>query len=225
MTEEHRTMTDINLKQLERKAWGSSFQDGLLDIYLGLLLVVLSIPELLPGVFTSALGQYAARVVLMLLASLFYWMAKRCVSSPRMGRARFGPARQSRRRRAVVLYGISALGLALTFLLILAWMGARSAGQEPWLGVRELFALGLGVWVMLFFGLGSYLMDFSRGHLIGVLYALAFGGTILLDEPALFSICGAILVLVGLAVFVRFLRTYPKPPELESGASHESARG
>lgn len=215
--------TDMDLKQLESKAWRSSFQDGLLDIYLGLLLVVLSIPELLPGVFTSALGQYAARVVLMLLASLFYWMAKRYVSNPRIGRARFGPARQSRRTRAVVLYGISALGLALIFFLILAWVGATSARQEPWLGVREIFGLGLGVWVMLLFGLGSYLMEFSRGYWIGVLYALAFGGTTLLDGPALFAICGGILVLVGLAVFVRFLRTHPKPAELESGTSNESA--
>jgi hypothetical protein len=52
-----------------------------------------------------------------------------------------------------------------------------------------------------------------------VLYALAFGGTILLDEPGVFLICGAILVFVGLIVFIRFLQAYPKPGELESGAS------
>ena len=206
----------ISLREVERKAWQTSFQDGLLDVYLALLLLIAGIPELLPGVFTSELRQCAARVALMLVAFLIYWAGKRYVTTPRIGHARFGPARAARRKRAVVLYGISALGLLLTFLLILVWLGASSMEQEPWLGVRELFALGLGGWLIVFFGLGSYLIDFTRGYLIGVLYGLAFGGGIWLGEPILFAVCGAIILLMGLIVFIRFLRQYPLATEKPS---------
>ena len=137
----------IDLKGLERRAWTSYLQDGLLDIYLGLLLVVLSIPELLSGVFASGVTQYAAYATLMLLAFVIYWAAKRYVAIPRMGRARFGPVRKARRDRVKVSYGISAVGLALTLFLILAWLGGGGTSEESWLGVRELFALGLGGWM------------------------------------------------------------------------------
>jgi hypothetical protein len=205
--------TDTDLKRLERKAWKFSFQDGLLDIYLGLLLVVLSIPELLPGVFTSELTEYAAYAGLALVAFLIYWVTKRYVSAPRMGHARFGPARKAKQTRAAIVYGVSALGGVVVLLLTLVWRSGAPGGGSPWLGARELFALGIGFWMMLFFGLGSYFTDFGRGYAIGALYALAFGGTILLGEPVLFAFCGAIIVLWGLVVFVRFLRAHPLPEE------------
>lgn len=214
----------IDLKGLERKAWTSYLQDGLLDIYLGLLLVVLSIPELLSGVFASGVTQYAAYATLMLLAFVIYWAAKRYVATPRMGRARFGPVRKARRARAKVLYGISAVGLALTLFLILAWLGGGGTSEESWLGVRELFALGLGGWMMVIFAIGAHLLEYSRGYIVGALYALAFGGTILLDQPIVFAICGAMAVLMGLLVFVRFLRAHAKPIELEPGDPHDEAR-
>jgi hypothetical protein len=210
--------TDMDLKQLERRAWRSSFQDGLLDIYLGLLLVLLSIPALLPGIFTSELREYAGYVGFALVAFVVYWWAKRYVSGPRMGRARFRATRKARQTRAKVVYGVSALGGAMLLLLALAWRSGAPGGGSPWLGSPELFALGIGFWMMLVFGVGSYLLDFGRGYLIGALYALAFGGAILLDQPGVFLICGVILVFVGLIVFVRFLQTHPKPAELESGA-------
>jgi hypothetical protein len=203
--------TDMDLKRLERKAWRFSFQDGLLDIYLGLLLVVLSIPELLPGIFTSELREYAAYAGLALIAFVVYWAAKRFISAPRMGRARFGPARKARQTRAAIVYGVSALGGVIVLLLALVWRSGAPGGASAWMGARELFALGIGFWMMLIFGLGSYFTDFIRGYLIGALYALAFGGAILLGEPILFALCGAIIVLLGLVVFVRFLRAHPVP--------------
>jgi uncharacterized membrane protein YccC len=211
--------TDMDLKQLERRAWRSSFQDGLLDIYLGLLLVLLSIPALLPGIFTSELREYAGYVGFALVAFLVYWWAKRYVTAPRMGRVRFRATRKARQTMAKVVYVGSALGGAMLLLLALAWRSGTPGGGSPWLGTPELFALGIGFWMMLVFGLGSHFLDFRRGYLIGAVYALAFGGTILLDEPVVFAICGAVLVCVGLIVFIRFLQTYPKPAELESGAS------
>jgi len=40
----------INLKELERKAWRSVFQDGLWDIFLGLLLLAMAIGALLSDI-------------------------------------------------------------------------------------------------------------------------------------------------------------------------------
>jgi hypothetical protein len=47
---------------------------------------------------------------------------------------------------------------------------------------------------------------------------LAFSGTVLLHNPILFIMAGAVAVLMGLIVFIRFLRRYRIPsagPPLE----------
>jgi hypothetical protein len=66
-------------------------------------------------------------------------------------------------------------------------------------------------------------MDYTRGYLIAALYALAFGGKVLLHNPIVFVVAGIVGVLMGLAVFVRFLRTHPKPLELEPNTRYDGA--
>ena len=101
--------TDMNLKEIERKAWTSFFQDGLLDILMGLALLAVGIPAVLPNIFTSELHQNAAAAVLMVLAFVPYWAGKRFITAPRMGRARFSRARKSKQTKAAVTYAISVV--------------------------------------------------------------------------------------------------------------------
>ncbi len=65
--------------------------------------------------------------------------------------------------------------------------------------------------MMLVFSLGSYFMDFTRGYVIGPLYVLGFSGTVLLHNPIMLILAGAITLLMGLVVFIRFLQNYPIP--------------
>lgn len=64
---------------------------------------------------------------------------------------------------------------------------------------------------MLILGLWSYFADFTRGYVIAAFYALGFSGTVLLGNPRVLLIAGSVIVLMGLVVFIRFLRKYPIP--------------
>lgn len=204
--------TNINLKDVERKAWMSFFEDGLLDVFMGLNLLAVGIPALLPHFFVSELRQNAAYVALMVPALFVYWLGKRFITMPRMGRARFGPTRKSKQRKTAVLYSISVLAGLIVFLVFLMPTTGKSQGT-PW-SAPAVFALGIGAWMLLILGLGSYFMDFTRGYVIAALYALAFSGTILLHNPIMSITAGAVAMLMGLIVFVRFLRRYRMPAQV-----------
>ena len=215
--------TNMNLKQLERKAWTSFFQDGLLDILMGLALLASGIPALLPGIFTSELSQNVAVAVLMALAVLPYWGGKRFITVPRTGRAEFSSARKSRQTKAAVVFAISAVAGVIVFLMVMLGLSSNPPGWVLRLGVEGFLALGIGGWMFLILGLGSYFTHYTRGYVIAALYALAFSGTVLLHNPIMFIVAGILAVFMGLAVFVRFLRTHPKPSELEPNTRYDGA--
>ena len=209
--------TNMNLKDMERKAWRSLFQDGLLDIFMGLVLLAVGIPAMLPGLFTSELWQNAGAAVLMVLALFVYWLGKRFITMPRIGRARFGPTRKAKLRKTAVIYAISVVVGAIVFLMIMLGLSPSPPGWVQRLGVPGFLALGIGGWMLLILGLGSYFTDFTRGYVIAALYALAFSGTVLLHNPIMFIVAGTLAVLMGAVVFIGFLRKYPAPAQGPAG--------
>lgn len=208
---------DINLKELERKAWRSVFQDGLWDIYLGLLLMALAIYALLSKTKLPEAQQMVIYIGLMALSMLVLWAGKRFITLPRMGRVKFGPRGKSRRRKAAVLLAISVLvGALVSIVTSLALKGNLSDGLPLHLVVPAAWALNM----LVLFSLGAYFLDYDRLYLIGVLYALAVPLLIWLDEFAgiklgfiALAVPAGIILIVGLVVLVRFLRDYPLPAE------------
>ena len=203
----------LDLKQLERKAWTSYLQDGIWDIFLGLLLLLLWMGPLFLDPIELPAMRMAAETGLTALLILAFWAGKRYITLPRLGRAEFGPARQSRRRKTAA---VTAAGVLLTAILLIVAIAAR---QDP-AGLGAAFGragawIGLGFALMagLVLGAGAYFLDFTRGYLHALLYAAAFAAAEVLHTPIGFLACGAIGLTVGLVVFVRFLRNHPMPAE------------
>jgi hypothetical protein len=201
--------TNMNLKQIERKAWTSFFQDGLWDIFMGLVLLAVGIPGVLSNIFSSELHQDAAAAVLMVLAFLPHWAGKRFITVPRMGHVKFSRARKSRQTKVAVIYAISAVVGVIVFLMVMLGLSSTPPAWVQRLGVQGFLALGIGGWMLFILGLASYFMDFTRGYVIAALYAFAFSGTVLLHNPIMFLMAGTIAVLMGVVVLIRFLRKYP----------------
>ena len=210
---------DINLKVIERQAWRSVFQDGLWDIYLGMLLMAMAALTLLSKTNIPKVGQMSMYIGLMGLAMLVLWAGKRLITVPRMGRVKFGPEGKARKMKARVLLALSVLvGVVVFVFVVLALKGNWSEGLP-------LHLIIPGVWTMnmlVVFSLGAYFLDFERLYLIGVLYALPVPLDIWLDEYAgiklgfiAFAVPAAIIVTMGLVVFIRFLRDYPLPTDEE----------
>jgi hypothetical protein len=206
----------INLKELERKAWRSVFQDGLWDIYLGLLLLAMAINALLSDTGVPEGLSTPIYVGLVLLAMAVLWAGKRLVTTPRMGRVKFGQRRQARLRWLRVALAASVLVGLLVFLATLAAGAQRPAGQ----GLIGFFPAVWAVCVLALAGVGAYLLDYPRLVLIGAMYALAPALDLALrnltglDLSLLaFAVPAAVILVVGVAVLIRFLRDYPLPVE------------
>jgi MFS family permease len=206
---------EISLAQIERRAWASYLDDGLFDIFLGLVLLIEGASELLFDVLPSRLWGYGVYAILVGLAGLALWATKRFITIPRLGRVVFGPARRARRKKtAVVLVVQIFVGLVVMGMLV------ASLGHLPLVGSlvakSTLLALAVGVWVMVGVSLIAYFMDFDRGYLIALFYGVGFGGTELLNNPVMLLLAAAATLLVGVVVLVRFLRhnraPAPVPP-------------
>jgi len=206
--------TTINLKELERKAWKSFFQDGLWDIYLGLLLMAMAINAWLSDAGFPKAWYYTIYIGLILISALILWTGKKFITVPRMGRVKLGPKGKERRKKSMILLIASLVVGAGRFLLALATRDR----QPEWLNVSLVFPAGYVLNMLVVFSLGAYFLDFNRLYLIGLMYALPVPVDILLHELAgidvsffAFAVPAAVVLTIGIVLFVRFLRDYPVP--------------
>jgi hypothetical protein len=208
--------TKINLKELERKAWRSVFQDGLWDMYLGFLLLTMGMGPVLPTLDTPIMWTLAMLLMLSLLAWFAFWAGKKFITTPRMGLVKFGPQRKAKLKKTRAVLFLSVLLGVITLVLRAMWNVEWAAIPIP--------AYVWAVQAIVVFGLGAYFLDVSRFYAYGVLYAIPLPvGIVLLQNTGLpglmflpFGVSGGIMVIIGVALFIRFLHDYPVPVEVVS---------
>lgn len=206
----------IDLKALEKKAWKSFFDDGLWDIYLGLLLALMGTSSLLSH--NTALNEDQATLVylgLMLTVMIAFWFGKRFVVAPRIGRVKF----QAKKRRKI---GV-VLVISVIVGLVAWWFtaGMTNVSPEQRINFKEIFPLVYALNALIVFSAIAYFTSFERLYYIGILFALPVpvdqwlydSYNINLDYIA-FLVPAAIIVGVGIWYFVRFLNNYPPAPEM-----------
>jgi uncharacterized membrane protein len=208
----------MSLNEAERKVFRSGFQDGLVEIMLGCVVLMFAVgPYLSPY-----LGDFwSSAIFLPFWAAAFglLWLVKRQVVTPRIGVVEFGAWRKTRLLRFNVL-----MFVACTVVLILGILSALSFGAVPgWTHVAQFSLM-----ILIAFCVTAYFLDFSGLYLYGVLIALAplvgeglyvYFGVPHHGYPVTFGLTTAILVLAGLGKLIRLLRTYPLP---DDGAPQEA---
>jgi hypothetical protein len=201
---------NISLKEAERKAFNSAFQDGLWDIFIGCVLL-----EFVIGPFLgSRLGAFWSAVVFLpffAFVFLVLWLVRRYVVTPRIGVVRFGPWRKSK----IIKFNIVAfIGAAVAVLL--AVLSAVNFEAVPgWIHIARFSFI-----ILIMFMIAAYFLDFKRLYLYGVLIALSpiVGEWLYVNGKALhhglpiaFGITAGVIILIGLVLFVRLLRITPSP--------------
>ncbi len=201
----------INLQEIEKKAWKSFFQDGIWDIYLGLLLLAFAV-----GAFMGTLGvndtlRITAYIGVELIAFAWLIIGKRYITIPRLGQVKF-----SNRRRKKRLWVSFLLGLSVLAGLIVYYLTARKTAT---LINAQTMPIIWAINCIIVFGGMAYFLDFDRLYLIGLLYAL----TVPFDQYVLtrlsdanlgylaFGIPALIVLAIGITIFIRFLKQYPAP--------------
>jgi hypothetical protein len=210
--------TQLNLKEIERKAFRSTYEDGLWDIYFGLIVICMSI-----FIYRPASGYSPTNIILALLAmsvaySLF-WAAKKYITVPRMGQVRFGDIRKKKKTTMTVFLSFVVLvQLILLGLTTLGWLDPEvSARVNGFLKSRDLMDLTVALIGSLIVVSGmtltAYFSDFPRGYFIAAMMALAVFLMIYLNQPAYPILIGTLMIIPGTVLFFRFLKKYPLPGE------------
>jgi hypothetical protein len=207
-------------KELERRAFQTTFEDGLWDILLGLLLLLMGTGPVLSGYEEMSITVIAIVLGLVGVAVfLGFFLGKKLITLPRIGRVRFGEERQRRLRKTTLVLSVSVLaGLIAFFSFFLPRLTGFDPG--PYFPII-LFAVNCVV----VFSLAAWYLDYGRAYLYGWLYAASFPLGMLLMEYTRFGfhlvygLFALPMVAVGVVLLVRFLRANPVPRPDEGGVA------
>ncbi|MCA9910198.1 MAG: hypothetical protein KC519_16180 [Anaerolineae bacterium] len=209
-------ISPLNLKEVERRAFRSTFEDGLWDMYLGMIFLSFAIIPLLDQLVPSETAQLAIQAGYVVIVMLLFLAGKRFVTVPRLGRARFGPARKRRVLNARILLLLSVLvGLA-------AWLIFASGADIEGSLVLLLFAVN----IIVVLGGMAYFLDYDRLYLYAGLWALSIPAGEYLREHAglsqatsVFFVTAGLAVVIGLILFIRFIQTHPVVKDTADGGA------
>jgi hypothetical protein len=211
-------MSADDLKTMERDAFRKFYDDGLFDIYLGVLLFMMGTI----GALDELLGITWIAVIYVGFALGFSVLRARFVKR-RLGTFKPAAARKRKlRATTAVLAGSVVLG-AVAFGITAAVPG--ESGFE-WVRLIPL------VWFVnatLVFGATAYFLDVPRfyayGPLFGISVMLEIYPRVLFDiefpSVIAFGLPAAVMVVIGLRKLPRFLRDFP-PRHVE--ATHNGAQ-
>jgi MFS family permease len=204
----------LNLKELERKAFRSTYQDGLWDVYMGLIVIFMAV-----FIFRQDEGYGPWNLVLMVasfvLAYLVFWAGKKFVTVPRMGQVTFGSRRKKRKRTLAIIMGIIiVIQTGFVLLGVAGWLNAGFGARiSVWLGGGSMERILVAAIGSLFVGppmiIAAFFTEFLRGYYIAILMAGAVFLMILLNQPLYPVIIGLLILAPGVVLFVRFMRRYP----------------
>jgi hypothetical protein len=201
-----------SLKEVERRAYRSTLEDGFYELLWGGLFLVFAWIPILESIGISRFYCYPSILILLIIP----WLGKRYVTIPRLGMVEFGEKRKSR-GRYTTLIGIAAVALMLPLVIMMLTQGFP--GSLTWSTIALIAAPLIAI--------GVFLMDYSGMYI----YAILFFFSIVVSEifhahshlPSIsllaFGIPGGTIACYGLFLLYRFLKDYPKPT---AGASDVS---
>jgi MFS family permease len=204
---------NIDLKTLEKKAYRSVFNDGIWDIFVGLLISNLGIGPLFnlliktPYLWVMIIPTLGWNI----MALMIFMLGKKYITTPRVGYVKFGPERKSKQLKLKVFLMI--MFIINLLLLILPTTDIISFSQIQPL----LLSLLLGFGVFTFpFSVIAYYLDFTRLYYYSFSAGLGFFLTELLtpiivyplNNIIIFGTLGLTIVLIGLYFFIQFLKKY-----------------
>jgi hypothetical protein len=198
----------INLKEADRKIFTSSFDDGLVDIFIACVVLMFAVAPLL------RLGDFWSSAVFLPFWGIAFlvlrWVRKKVIK-PRAGFVKYGPVRK---KKLNIFTGVM---LALNVIFFILGMAA------PLLPVEYLWlsTIWFSIMVLISFSLAGYFLDMPRYYFYGILLAL----TIPVGEwlyrtynyphhgyPVVFGFATVTILITGVVKLISILRedTLPK---------------
>jgi hypothetical protein len=190
----------INLKEIERKAYTSYHQDGVIDITIAFTTLIFS------AVVLSDMPWIGG--ITGILAISIYAGLKKLVTIPRIGYVKFP---QQRAQRILALTVV--LGLVSMVAGIFAFMQTTSSGTPDWLlFLIDNYMLTIGTVVAALFLLGGYALKTKRIYAYALLTLVMFVAGHFFDFPLYYYLTalGTLILAFGVFMMSRFIHKYPK---------------
>ena len=193
--------TTSDLKKLEQKTYLAYYQDGLLDLIIGAIILGLGMKE----VIDSSIWNIAA--ILLIIA---YVPLKRGITFPRLGYAKFKVQRGGINLLVVggVILGVLML-MVVGMLLLLRTNGSTSSRLVPW--IRENPLMFYGVLGFVGFGVIGMLNGLKRLFVYALLSVLLMMGGHFLGLPnsVPFLVLGGVILFIGIFLLIGFMHNNP----------------
>jgi len=204
------TNETTDLQTIERKAFKSTQDDGLLEMQFGAILIILGITAYIDdtGIFNHYYGY------LFIIASpLIVILGRRYITQPRLGHVRFGVDRQKRLAKVTLILSASVLAGLMMFILAATDVIRIPDYVRPYI----LSAIIAGTIFLTLAAMG-YFMNNPRFVVIGAIFAGSeLSITILklhtdLVSPAGVALTtgGVLITIMAAWVLARFLRDHPR---------------
>jgi hypothetical protein len=190
------------MKEIERKAYTSYHQDGLIDIFACVYIVGFSIGILLDYIWDFSFGVLIPGFLVVLVVPL--WIAaKRKITVPRVGYVNFGTRGKS--KMTAIFLGILVLGVAFFFAFSIYL-------ESSWLRFiidNGMIAIGIGALTVC--SLFGYATGIKRLYAYGIvaLALFAVGYFFEIFFAYIVFALGLIVLSARIVLLVRFVRKYP----------------
>lgn len=206
-------MNNINLKQLEKRIYQHTFEDGLLEIIMGIWLGILSVYFWVDW----SLAQPTTTIYMLLMLGLPLSLGpglrllKKGITAPRIGYMKYPDNKKTRKQRLImVTIGLIAILLmgAIAFWAVFSGLQVNMA----WLSgilffIAAIYAAG-------FFYMAAY-YQIPRFYIVGsILILVGFTVSLMQVDFMLGLLCltittGVLCFLSGLVTLIGFLRNNP----------------
>lgn len=206
----------ISLRAVERKAFQTTFADGLWDVLLGCFALQWAVAPFL----SKYLGDFWSSAIFLPFWGLVYFairLARKYVVAPRVGTFHFGKVRQQKLRHfSLVMLVVNTLALILAIIAVINpdLLFSSSGINNP--GI--LYSSLMGMFLLIGFSTAAFVLDFPRLFVYGLMlfigpplgeWLYANYGAAHHGIPIVFGFSAGIMILTGLALFIRLLKNNP----------------
>jgi len=210
---------NIDLKALEKKVFTSFHQDGLIDLFLGFMMLISILSSTLDASGVSDSVRIVIYLPLMvILGPVLYVLGKKYLTFPRMGYVKLG-SKQSRKRRIIVFAIITAVLLTLVILTAILGNSAGNAGSVLGIGAEYWSSAIVTLIIIGIFSIIALLLMVPRFYLLGIIVGMSEPLYMLLKHYTYihyigviaYGIPAVILLVMGTIILNRFIKKYPLP--------------
>ena len=199
-----------NLREIEKKTYISYHQDGLLDIFIGIYVLLFGLGILLLTM-TDFSTWFIIPAIFPAIMTPIWLSAKKRITMPRIGYVKFG-VRGANKMMALFL-GLMVAGLGVFMVF-----GLGASMGEGWALILMDFFISnsmiiIGIGALTISSLFAYTMGLKRLYGYGLLIFVLFftGYFITIPFEYLLVTIGFVIVVSGFVLLMRFIRKYPLP--------------